>query len=251
MSIKEKVSNDYIEEMKNKHARKLIRRHRSILLTGAANPSSIGQSIKENALIHGHSVAVVDDDVTQSFDRISEDSTADTLIMCHGAMHLDWIENTPIEDVKRVLDVNLFGTINVVRAFVKMSLNRPNRKTIISIGSMAYNKVLNGSSAYCASKAGMAHFMKCMAWELAPKGFDVFSIHPSNVENSPMSTETIEGLKRYRHMSHSEALQYWRTGCLRNSQLTKEEISNLVMFLLTPDVGYLSGTNFDLGGGVR
>jgi NAD(P)-dependent dehydrogenase (short-subunit alcohol dehydrogenase family) len=116
---------------------------------------------------------------------------------------------------------------------------------------MAYNKVLNGSSIYCASKAAMAHFVRCIAWELGPKAYDVFAIHPSNVLDAPMSEETIQGLMRYRNMSRAAAEAYWNDGTFRDQPLTKWEIADLVSFLFTPASAYLSGTQLELAGGAR
>ena len=116
---------------------------------------------------------------------------------------------------------------------------------------MAYNHPLNGSAVYCASKAGLAMLMKCLAWELAPKGYDVYTIHPSNVEDTPMSDDTIDGLRRYRNMTLPEAEAYWGDSPIRDEILTKWEIADLVRTLLSPNTGYLSGAQLELSGGQR
>jgi NAD(P)-dependent dehydrogenase (short-subunit alcohol dehydrogenase family) len=175
-----------------------------------------------------------------------------TLIMCHGVTHLDWFEDAPIEKLKEVVDVNLSGTINITQAFVKGMLDKPWRKRIIIIGSMAYKAVLNGSAVYCASKAALSHLTKCLAWELAPKAFDVYCIHPSNTEGTPMAEDTRIGLMRYRGLDQKQAMDYWNDGMIRNKSLQCNDISDLVMHLLSDkETGYLSGSQFDLAGGLR
>jgi NAD(P)-dependent dehydrogenase (short-subunit alcohol dehydrogenase family) len=166
-------------------------------------------------------------------------------------MHLDWFENTPQEKIEEIFAVNVVGSIRLIQAFVRATLDSEERKRIIVIGSMAYNKVLNGSSIYCASKAAMAHFVRCIAWELGPKAYDVFAIHPSNVLDAPMSEETIQGLMRYRNMSRAAAEAYWNDGTFRDQPLTKWEIADLVSYLFTPSSAYLSGTQLELAGGAR
>jgi NAD(P)-dependent dehydrogenase (short-subunit alcohol dehydrogenase family) len=92
---------------------------------------------------------------------------------------------------------------------------------------------------------------RCLAWELAPKGYDVYCIHPSNVEDAPMSEETIQGLMAYRGLTRTVAERYWSDTVLRDHQLTKDEITFMVKTLLRAEAGYLSGSNIELAGGAR
>lgn len=166
-------------------------------------------------------------------------------------MDLNWFENASGRKVRQIFDVNLTGSYMIAQEFVRATIESHHRKKIIFMGSMAYTKVLNASAAYCASKAGLAMLTRCLAWELAPKGYDVYCVHPSNVEDAPMSEETIQGLMRYRNISRDEARMYWRDSVLRDHQLTKEEITFTVRMLLRAEAGYMSGSNVELAGGAR
>lgn len=174
-----------------------------------------------------------------------------TLILCHGVTHLDWFEVCPFEKMKEIVDVNLFGTANMIQRFVCNTLSNEERKKIIVIGSMAHKSVLNGSAIYCATKAGVAMLTKCIAWELAPKAFDVYCIHPSNTYGTPMTEETILGLMRYRQMSREHAEAYWNDSPIRNRILDTCDISQLILFLLGSHSEYLSGCQLELAGGQR
>lgn len=246
---KEEVSTNYMNKMKKMHGEKEEVVIKNILVTGSGREGSIGSSIIQRLVNSGNIVVPFNDDVRNT--KLKIHANYDALIMCHGINHLDWFENSPIEEVQKIFDINLFGTYNIVQKFVQNTIFSPYRKKIISIGSMGYKAVLNGSAAYCASKAGLAHLMKCLAWELTPKGYDVFSIHPSNVADAPMSYDTVEGLQRYRDLSKEDAESYWATGNPRTEFLTKDEIANLVAFLLRPEARYLSGSNIELAGGQR
>jgi NAD(P)-dependent dehydrogenase (short-subunit alcohol dehydrogenase family) len=250
MGLKDQVSKAALEASKAEHAAKRKPAVNHIMMTGDERPRSIGEAIRHRAEFGGAHVTSLRCDVRDEINL--GETNHDTLIMCHGVMNLNWFENASPKKMREIIDVNLFGTMNVAQAFVRASIGNPHRKTIISIGSMAYTKVLNGSAAYCASKAGAAMAMKCLAWELAPKGFDVYSIHPSNVEDTPMSDETVAGLMSYRDLSHEDAISYWRDTCLRSSQLTKGEIAHLAWQLYSNNsTGFLSGSNLELSGGQR
>jgi NAD(P)-dependent dehydrogenase (short-subunit alcohol dehydrogenase family) len=164
---------------------------------------------------------------------------------------MDWFEEASLDSVAEVMDVNLFGSYNLASAFVRQTLETRERKKIIMIGSMAHRNVLNASAMYCASKAGLAMLARCMAWELTPKGFDVYCVHPSNVDEAPMAEDTIKGIMRYRGVTRETAKEYWGAGYIREASLSTKDISDLVLFLLTEKNGYMSGANIELGGGQR
>jgi len=250
MTVKSDVSSNYLTLLHEEHGNKSTRYPVKILFTGNQRLGSIGRAIQCAVYSYGNQFTYKGD-ITQPIDKDQIDRTFDTLIMCHGASHLDWFEDAPLDKVKNIFDVNLFGTYNMAQAFVNATIDAPYRKRIIIIGSMAHRAVLNGSSAYCASKAGLAHLVRCMAWELAPKGFDVYIIHPSNTLNTPMSEETIEGLMRYRGLTLEEATAYWNDSMVRKRSLTKEEIAELVCVILTQKLSYLSGSQIELAGGQR
>ena len=248
MSVKSEISSQYLDEVKEQHANLQYREPPRVLVTGAQGQRSIGREIIKH--LNGSVVTVNNDDVKEVWDpEIFDD--IDTLIMCHGQSHLDWFEEADLFKVYEIITVNLFGTFNVAQTFVKATIDKPYRKRIISIGSMAYKAVLNGSAAYCASKAGQAHLIKCLAWELAPKGYDVYCIHPSNTLDTPMSDQTIAGLKRYRNMSTEDAICYWNDSMIRDESLTKAEIARVITSIIDNKLGYLSGCNIELSGGQR
>jgi NAD(P)-dependent dehydrogenase (short-subunit alcohol dehydrogenase family) len=106
------------------------------------------------------------------------------------------------------------------------------------------------SSIYCAGKAGLAHYARCAAWELTPKGFTIGMVHPGNIEGTPMTEDTIEGIAAYRNISMDEARDYWASAKLTEKWLRPREVSDEVMHLLksTP---HHSGIQVELAGGMR
>ena len=86
-----------------------------------------------------------------------------------------------IELVNRVIQVNLIGTINVIRlASEKMIENTPNKKgergVIVNTGSIAAFEGPIGQVAYSASKAGIAGMTLPLAREFASFGIRVMTI---------------------------------------------------------------------------
>ena len=175
----------------------------------------------------------------------------DCFVFNNGMTHLDWIENQTEDLIDEVITKSLTASIKTMSAIARARMHSSFRTKVVFIGSMAHSRVLNASAPYCAAKAGLQHFVRCISYELAPKGFEIFCINPSNVQNSPMSEETIQGLIRYRGLSREGAEAYWGAECPMGDFLTKGEISDIVSELLSTNKKYLSGSQIDLIGGQR
>lgn len=251
---KSSISSGYMEDMKAKHAGKKLPSlsDRSFMVTGVG-PNNIGESIcDELNELHNTVIPMTIDDYDFETDSgLVHMYDFDTLIMCHGITVLNWIEEQEYEDIDTMIEVNLTSHIKTISDFAVKEMDTDYRKTIVVIGSMAASSVLNGSSPYCAAKAGLQHFIKCVAYELAPKGFDVYIVNPSNVANAPMSVSTVEQLARYREIEISQAWEYWAANHPRNEFLSKKEIAVLVKDLVYGKFPYLSGTPLNLAGGQR
>jgi NAD(P)-dependent dehydrogenase (short-subunit alcohol dehydrogenase family) len=176
----------------------------------------------------------------------------DTLILANGQTNLDWIEDQPEWAIQGVIDNKLTASILAIKDFARYNMENPIVKHIVIIGSMAHRSVLNASAPYCAACAGLNHFARCAAWELAPKGFRVFVVNPSNVEGTPMTEETIRGIEHYRKIDRSQAEEYWGAVRAIPEWLTREDISKIVRRLVTDEeMRWLMGVPLDLGGGLR
>jgi len=89
----------------------------------------------------------------------------------------------PIEDFKRVVDVNLVGTFNVIRlvaaAMVKLEPLADNaRGVIVNTASVAAYDGQVGQEAYAASKGGLVSLTLPLARDLAQWGVRVATIAP-------------------------------------------------------------------------
>jgi NAD(P)-dependent dehydrogenase (short-subunit alcohol dehydrogenase family) len=89
----------------------------------------------------------------------------------------------PLEDFRRVIEVNLIGTYNVCRlAAAQMAATEPladgERGVIVNTASVAAFDGQVGQEAYSASKGGVASMTLPMARDLAQHGIRVVTIAP-------------------------------------------------------------------------
>ncbi len=254
--MKEQLAGPYTERMMHLHADKPLPEKRNAIVVGA-EPGNIGFAIGGRLLQSGFNVLMVDrktHDVREPrhvSETLFKQPECDTLVLCNAVTHLDWIEEQPPEKIEEVVSCTLTGSIVATSGFVRHTLHKPFHKHLVFVGSMAYRAVLNGSSPYCAAKAGLAHFARCVAWELAPKGYSVFCVHPSNTEGTPMTEETIRGLMRYRKLTREQAEAYWGAINVQPRWLQPDDIAATVRWLVSGQARYLSGGQIDLAGGQR
>ena len=246
------LSSNYIEQQKSIHPAQIKEGKRGAIIVGSDFESNIGFHICNKFTKDGISVKSFNKsimDMTSNNLPINEED--DILVLANGHTYLDWIENLNDEQISAMINDTFLASVRSANQFVKKTIGSPYKKYIIFIGSMAYKNVLNGSSVYCASKAAISHFAKCIAWELAPKGYNVITINPSNTEGTPMTEETIKGLMRYRNLSRENAEGYWGATLPKNEWLQPEEIAEVCSFFVNGKADYMSGSQIDLAGGQR
>jgi NAD(P)-dependent dehydrogenase (short-subunit alcohol dehydrogenase family) len=256
---KEAIHGEYLAQLQE-HAQKEIRRegHRAVVIGADWAHENIGAAIARDLReadfgVVAPSIEVLDvTDYRACDDYFQQHDDADVLVLSHGQTEMAWFEDMSQEHIDQILRVNLTGSVYAIQAFVNATMDSPYRKRIVSIGSMAYRSVLNASAVYCASKAGLAHLVRCLGWELTPKAFDIFGVHPSNTEGTPMTEHTIEGIAAYRGLDEAAARAYWASIKLLPGWLQTQDIAAVVRFLVTePAASFLSGTQIELSGGQR
>lgn len=86
-------------------------------------------------------------------------------------------EEVSLEQIERVIRVNLLGVMLCTKVFLPMMLERP-RGHIVNVGSVAGRYATPGASVYTASKHGVVAFSEALYYELAPRGILVTSVNP-------------------------------------------------------------------------
>lgn len=218
-----------------------------LLVIGSNGVDNIGAAVV--GMMGGHPEARVDQFDYDGVHNIQWDEYTD-MILCNGMTHLDWIEDQPDGAIEQVIQNTLTSTITYTMEFVKATIFDHWRKRIIYVGSMAHNKVLNASAPYCAAKAGVAHFARCMAWELTPKGYIISTVHPGNVKGTPMTEETIKGIMRYRRLNREMAEDYWSAACNSGEFLEARDVALVLIGCLAARPNQ-SGQQIELSGGQR
>jgi NAD(P)-dependent dehydrogenase (short-subunit alcohol dehydrogenase family) len=95
----------------------------------------------------------------------------------------------------RNVQINLAGAFNAVRAVLPAML-AAGKGTIINLSSGAAHRPLEGWSAYCAAKAGLAMLTRAIALETEGKGIRVFGFAPGTTDTDMQVTIRASGINR-------------------------------------------------------
>lgn len=109
-------------------------------------------------------------------------SQIDVLVNNAGICMTAPMAKTTIEDWQKIIDVNLWGYIYTINAFLPHFLARK-QGNIINVGSFGGKIPLPKMTAYCTSKYAVVGLTETLRLELEPLGIHVSGIHPS-VTNS-------------------------------------------------------------------
>ena len=139
----------------------------------------------------GRNAVIIEADVTdaESIKKALEDATAELggldLIHCNAGIYLRCpAEKLSIEQIRKVMEVNYFGTLNCVYAVLPYFL-RQKSGSIITTCSMDGKKGVPPDAAYVGAKFAMNGFLQVLRQELRGSGVHVGMIFPARID-TPM-----------------------------------------------------------------
>lgn len=146
------------------------------------------------------------------------------------------LEDYPLDDWKRVIDINLHGTFHVNRAVVP-SMKRQNYGRVVNVASIAGKEGNPNASAYSASKAAVIGMTKSLGKELAGHDIAVNCITPAAAR-----TPIFDQMKQ-------EHIDYMLSRIPRARFLEVDEAANMVAWLVSKENSFTTASVFDLSGG--
>lgn len=140
-------------------------------------------------------------------------------------------------NIRRVMDVNLFGTFNVIHAWLPAL--RKTRGCIINIASGAALTAHAGALGYSASKGAVKMLTQSMAADLGPEGIRVNALAPGVIE-TPMTEVT---------RANPERLARFLVRIPAGRLGQPEELAGPAVFLASKLASYVNGVTLPVDGG--
>lgn len=161
--------------------------------------------------------------VQSAVDKISAEYKINCLINNAGATTFKLAAENSIEEIKEVLDTNLYGAIYTIKSVLPKMIEQK-QGTIINILSVAAETVLTKSSIYAASKAGLQAYTKVLREELRENNIRIVNILPGATRTPIWPNAALEKYGE-RMMSPAELAKFIYQVYSINSNLVPEEIT--------------------------
>ncbi|XP_043505635.1 3-ketodihydrosphingosine reductase [Polistes fuscatus] len=127
------------------------------------------------------------------------------LINCAGSSMCAKIEDTSTSDVRKMMDLNFFGTYNCIKAVVQ-SMKTAKDGIIVLTASQASLLGIYGYSAYCSSKFALRGLAESISMELTPYNISVTLCLPPDTDTPGFATELLTKLLETKLISQSSGL---------------------------------------------
>ncbi len=194
----------------------------------------------------GRRALAVEADVT---DEASVDGARDAVLAAFGRADILFnnagitspklLADLPLEEWRRVIDVNLTGAYLCARAF-SVQMTAQGRGRIINMGSILSGRGMASRTAYCASKAGLANFGAALAFELGKHGVTVNTIGATVI-----ITDLNRDLLSAQPTLYDRVLA--RSAIRRLAQVS--DVIGAIVFLASPAAGFITGQTLYVDGG--
>jgi 3-oxoacyl-[acyl-carrier protein] reductase len=223
-------------------AKRLAADGASVAITYAKDVSAASAVVKAIELGGGRAIAIQADAANvEAVKSAVEKAVAafgrvDVLVNNAGTAIPKRFEETTLEEMDRVIDINVRGVFATTQAALK-HMNDGGR--IIMIGSAVGERAqVAGLVSYSATKGAVKMFTQALSREVGSRGITVNNVQPGPIDTdlNPAAGDWAEPQKATTALD-----RYGRV----------EEIAGMVAFVAGPESSYITGANLTVDGGMN
>ncbi len=199
--------------------------------------------LAEELTAQGHTVLPVQADVSDPdqvrhmVDNVLDNFCQLDILICNaGTAWRGLLCDLTDQDWHRLRGTDLDGILYCCRAVYRHMVSRKQGR-ILTVSSMWGRSGASCEAAYSAAKAGVIGLTQALARELGPSGITVNCVAPGVID-----TEMNAGLTPEDLQALSEETPLGRLG-------TPEDVARALLFLASPEAGFLTGQVLGVDGG--
>jgi 3-oxoacyl-[acyl-carrier protein] reductase len=223
-------------------AKRLAADGAKVAITYTKGADAAASVVKEIERAGGKAIAIQADATDADAGKAAVEKTVatfgrlDILVNNAGTAIPKTFEETTLEEMDRVLDINVRGVFVATQAALK---HMKSGGRIIMIGSSVGERVMvPGLVPYAATKGAVKIFTQGLSRELGTRGITV-----NNVQPGPIDTEL--------NPATSEWAVPQKAATALNRYGSVDEVAALVAFVAGPEASYITGANLTVDGGTN
>ena len=209
-----------------------------VVLSDITDGEAVANAIGLEATFHHHDVTSKESWTEVVAFTVKTFGHLDVLVNCAGITRDGTLRKMDSDQWGAVLSVNLDSVFNMTRQAIDGMMERGFGR-IVNISSVNGQKGQFGQTNYSAAKAGMHGFTMALALEAAAKGVTVNSISPGYV-----ATRMVMAIPQEVRDQIIAQIPVGRLG-------RPEEIAAAVAFCASEEMGFMTGANLALNGGLH
>src|SRR5437660_7778243 len=223
-------------------AKRLAADGASVAITYAKDASAASAVVKAIERDGGKAIAIQADAADANAVKAAVEKTfatfgrLDVLVNNAGTAIPKPFEQTTLEEMDRVIDINLRGTLAATQAALKYM--KSGGRIIMTGSAVGERRLTPGLASYPATKGAVKMFAQGLSREVGRRGITV-----NNIEPGPIDTDL------------NPAAGDWAVPQLANTALKRyghvDDVAAFVAFVAGPEASYITGANLTVDGGMN
>ncbi|MGO4172628.1 SDR family NAD(P)-dependent oxidoreductase [Bosea sp. TAF32] len=185
--------------------------------------------------------------VSAALDRLSSTHAFDIAIANAGAVETGPFMRSDSERFRRMVEINLIGTVNLFHAVLPGMLERHSGR-LIAIASTAGHRGYAYVSAYAAAKHAVIGLTRSLALETARSGVTVNAVCPAYADTD-MVASGLDTIAAKTGKSREQALAEMVKDNPQGRLIAPEEVAAAVLYLCGPGSDAVTGQSLLINGG--
>jgi 3-oxoacyl-[acyl-carrier protein] reductase len=223
-------------------AKRLAAEGAKVAITYTKGAEAAASVVKEIERTGGKAIAIQADAADAKAGKVAVEKTVatfgrlDVLVNNAGTAIPKTFEETTLDEMDRVLDINVRGVFVATQAALKHM--KPGGRIIMIGSSVGERVVVPGLVPYAATKGAVKIFTQALSREVGSRGITV-----NNVQPGPIDTDL--------NPDAGEWAVPQKAATALNRYGNVDEIAAMVAFVAGPESSYITGANLTVDGGMN